>query len=220
LRGGRGGVADAYLTDVSQPGSEQLLFRGISVNPTSWSNDGRYILYNESDTETGWDVRRFTFATNATEPFAQTTANELHGRFSPDGLWVAYASDESGRWEVYVRRADGRGERILLSTNGGFEPRWRRDGKEIFYITPDQRVMAVTVATSGSLQASTPQAMLTAQPDAIRTALAVPSGYRKTYTVTGDGQRFLVNVLAREQNTQTITALLNWPALLRRGSSR
>ena len=203
-----------YWKEVRLATGDELLFRGVSTNPTSWSLDGRRILYNESSAETGWDVRQFSFDATETSPFIETPANELHGRFSANGRWVAYSSDESGRWEVYARRADGSGERVLISTNGGFEPRWRRDGREIFYVTADRRIMAVTVTAGSSLRASPPQMIVAAQIEPLPTTLTVSSGYRRMYTVTGDGQRFLVNVLAHEQNTQTMTAILNWPALV------
>jgi Tol biopolymer transport system component len=219
FRSNSGGVADTYMKDVASTAPERLIFRGSSTNPTSWSSDGGQILYNESSPDTGWDVYRFTFAANATEPFIRTPANELHGRFSPDGEWI-YSSDESGRWEVYVRPANRSGERVLVSTNGGFEPRWRGDSKEIFYVTAERRIMAAAVTSGAALHVSSPQAIITAQIDPLPTPQAVSSGYRKSYTVTRDGQRFLVNVLAREQNTQTMTAILNWPALLRNTSGR
>ncbi len=158
---------------------------------------------------------QFSFDTGEASPIVQTPANELHGRFSPDGLWIAYASDESRRWEVYVRRADGRGERVLLSTAGGFEPRWRADGREIFYITPDRQIMAVSVEAGERFRPGTPQPLVRGQLDALPSTLTAANGYRKTYTVTSDGQRFLLNVPAREQTSQTINVILNWPALLR-----
>ena len=87
-------------------------------------------------------------------------------------------------------------------------------GREIFYVTADRRIMAVTVTAGSSLRASPPQMIVAAQIEPLPTTLTVSSGYRRMYTVTGDGQRFLVNVLAHEQNTQTMTAILNWPALV------
>jgi Tol biopolymer transport system component len=185
FRSNRSGVAHTYMKQVGGSSPEELIFSGVSTNPTSWSRNGEYILYNESNAETGWDVRQFSFATKQTTSFIETAANELHGRFSPDGEWGAYSSDESGKWEVYVRRTDGRGERVLISTSGGFEPRWRGDGREIFYVTADRRIMAVAVTSGASLRTSPPQTILTAQIEPLPAALTVSSSYRRTYTVSG-----------------------------------
>jgi serine/threonine protein kinase len=215
-RSNRLGLADGWLRSTSG-GAEELFYRGAAVNPTSWSSDGDLILFNESQSlrGTGWDVMVYSFSQKKAWPFIETRANELHGRFPPDGRWVAYSSDESGRWEVYVRALDGRGARTLVSTNGGFEPRWRADGKELFYLTPRREVVGVSVTTGDRFEAGTPDALVTARIDPLPPPLTVSNGYRKTYSVTPDGQRFLLNVLARENNTQAMTVVLNWPSLRR-----
>jgi Tol biopolymer transport system component len=150
FRSNREGLADAWIKNLSSGEAERLLFKGSASNPTSWSGEG-VLLYNDSLPGTGWDVMQFEEARGATSPFIQTPFNELHGRFSPNGQWVAYSSDESGRWEVYVRPARGSGAPVTVSNTGGFEPRWRGDGKELFYLTPDRQVVAVELRTSGEL---------------------------------------------------------------------
>ena len=113
-----------------------------------------------------------------------------------------------------MRPARGSGAPVSVSNNGGFEPRWRGDGKELFYLTPDRQVVAVDVRTVGELHLGTPRALFSARVDPWPAPLAVSNGYRKTYTVMPDGQRFLVNVLVRQQNTQAINVMLNWSARL------
>ena len=137
---------------------------------------------------------------------------------SPDGKWVAYSSDESGQWQVYVRSTVGLGERVTLSTSGGFEPRWRGDGRELYYLTPERQIAAVELRFGAGVEPGSSRRLFDVRIDALPPPLVVSNGYRKTYTVTPDGQRFLVNVLAREQNTQAMSVMLNWPARL--GSTR
>ena len=118
--------------------------------PCDWSRDGRYILYEEGGDATGSDlwVLPMTGSTGGPRkpvPFLQTAFNEMLGQFSPDGRWVAYISDESGRNEVYVRSFPAGSGKFQISNNGGTQPRWRDDGKEIYYLAPDGKLMAATV---------------------------------------------------------------------------
>src|SRR5262249_16234927 len=122
--------------------------------PLDWSSDGRFILYQTSDT-TGktpyglWalPVAQGNAGTIDRKPFpvATTTFNETDGQFSPDGKWVAYQSDGTGQFEIYVQPFPGPGASLPVSKNGGAQVRWRRDGKELFYIAPDDRLMAVAI---------------------------------------------------------------------------
>jgi hypothetical protein len=145
-------------------------------------------------------------------PYLQTEFNEHHGHLSPDGRWMAYASDESGRSEVYVRSFPVPGPRTQVSTDGGGQPRWRHDGKELFYQAADRTLMAATVKTDGSFAASASHALF---PMRIASGGTVVSGSEAQFEPTGDGQRFLVNV-AVEQPAPAVTVILNWPATLRR----
>ena len=210
FRSNRNGLADVWIRDIGGADSERLLFKGNAANPTAWSSDGDRILFNESISETGWDIGQFSFSRNEKVPFLETKSNELHARLSPDGRWVAYSSDESGQWQVYVRPVSGSGERIVLSTSGGFEPRWRGDGGEIYYLTPERQIAAVEIRPGPRVEAARPRVLFTARVDPLPVPLVVANGYRKTYTVAPEGTRFLVNVQAREQNTQAINVMLNW----------
>ena len=139
-------------------------------------------------------------------PFLQTPANELRGRFSPDGRWIAYVSNESGRNDVYVAPFSGRGSKWQISAAGGNFPRWRRDGKEIFYLAPDNTLMSVGVNGAGSaFETGTVRPLFQAR---------VSIQARWMYDVSPDGQRFLVNALAQETTSVPLTLLVNWASLL------
>jgi hypothetical protein len=207
---------------MSGAGKDELLLRpsglrsGDSGNifPTDWSPDGHFILYHSAYADTGYDIFYLPLIGDRTpRVFVRTPAADLHARFSPDGRWVAYSAAESGRYQIYVQpfpnAADGRWQ---LSIDGGTEPRWRGDGKEVFFIGADRRMMAVPIApgTGASLEHSRPIPLF-----ATRVAdLANP--YRTSYAVTADGQRFLINSVADDAPPPSITVVVNWPGLLKR----
>jgi tricorn protease-like protein len=176
-----------------------------------WFHDGRQLIYQTpGETAASFDLWVLPLAGDRTPvPFLQNPTRKVRARFSPDGRWVAYESDESGRSEVYVvpfPKAEGK---ELVSTAGGTYARWRRDGKEIFYMAPDNRLMAAEVIGEGPVF----------RVGAVRPLFAInpPSG-RYPYDVSADGQRFLVNTSSEVDaaSTQPITVVLNWPAALRR----
>src|SRR5262249_14281473 len=119
-------------------------------------------------------------------PFLQTVFNEQQAQFSPDGKWIAYTSDESGAPEVYVQPFPASGGKLRISTTGGAEPRWRRDGKELFYLAADKKLMALDTKLGTSFEAGVPKALF-------ETRMLVLTTFRNQYAVTGDGQRFLIN---------------------------
>jgi dipeptidyl aminopeptidase/acylaminoacyl peptidase len=153
-------------------------------------------------------------------PFLQTQFNEYQGQFSPDGRWVAYVSDESGRPEVYVQpfsTSSRGGERVTISNSGGTQPRWRPDGKEIFYVASSQAIMAVDVTPAAPFKAGVPKPVM--DTDAFlrfgqQTAAGTPvSGFR--WDSAAGGQRFLVITAAQgEPATSSINVVLNWQARL------
>jgi len=128
-----------------------------------------------------------------------------HGRFAPHSPWFAYASNETGPLEVYIDRFPDLGARRLVSTNGGRWPRWSRDEKELFYISPENRLMAVAVnATPGRMAIGVPHPLFTIHPRPPVRLDAYP------YDVTSDGQRFVVNTLMEDTTATAITVVLNW----------
>jgi Tol biopolymer transport system component len=175
---------------------------------TDWSRDGRFLLFRSSDRTTGWDL--WALPLNGTqEPIqvAKTKFDETQGQFSPDGRWVAYQSNESGRFEIYVQPFPGPGSKSTVSSNGGAQLRWRRDGKELFYIGLDNRLMAVPIrfASNGqTIEVGAPAPLFTT-----RIGGAVQSVNMQQYMVSTDGQRFLMNTVL-EEALSPITVVLNW----------
>ena len=143
------------------------------------------------------------------KPFLASRFNEIQARFSPDGRWIAYASDESGRFEVYVRRFPTGGAQSPISVGGGTQPEWRRDGKELFYISADGKLMVVDIGSSGStLTAGVPRSLFDVE---------IPESsapYANDYAVTADGQHFLVNSLVDQPTLPTLSVIVNRAASL------
>jgi len=146
-------------------------------------------------------------------PFIQTEFVEMQARFSPDGRWVAYASNESGVYQVYVQSFPTSGGKWQISTAGGAQPQWRRDGKELLYLAPDRKLMAVEVNGAGSsFDVGSPKPLFDAL---VSTSFPgqLGAGY---YAAGGDGQRFLLNTLAGDSAPVPFTIVLNWTAGLKR----
>ena len=130
----------------------------------------------------------------------QTDYVENNARFSPDGRWIAYESNETGRLEIHIRPFPGPGRETQVSTNGGTNAQWRRDGREIFYLSPDNRLMAVPIrlpVSGAMIEIGTPIALFSAPPGS-------------QYTASPDGQRFLINTPTEDASTLPITVILNW----------
>jgi Tol biopolymer transport system component len=138
-------------------------------------------------------------------PVVQTEFEERDGQFSPDGKWLAYQSNESGRFEIYVQPFPGRGEKWRVSTNGGAQARWRPDGKEIFYVAMDEKLMAVPIV----LGANQPELGAATALFTTRLGGVVQGLFKQQYIVSADGQRFLVNAVA-DAAASPINVILNW----------
>ena len=194
-------------------GTERQLFSSENdVVPNDWSSDGKFLLYTEvtPDTRAVWVLAGEGAPGDEPRRTPFVGIGGL-GRFSPDGKWVVYTSNQSGRNEIYVRPfpADDAGPGgKLISTHGGTEPRWPRGGKEIFYIGPNDMLMAVPVTTGATLEAGIPRSLFRMRP--------VSSVLR--YDVTADGERFLVATPVDDRVFAPMTVVLNWSAELdRRG---
>ncbi len=209
----RDGPEDLYQRVFSRADADEALHKSSVAHkhPMDWSRDGRFILYQTRQARTGSDLWVLPLSGDRQPfPLLQTEFGEWHGQISPDGRHVAYTSDESGAWEVYVQPFPGSGERLRISASGGEQPRWRRDGNELFYIAADGTMMAVPLdRQSGSLNAGIPKALF-------KTAVHAPSRVLFTYVVTGDGQRFLINTSATDALRTPLTVVLNWTAELKR----
>ena len=213
----REGNPPSLFEKMAHGGNETPFFHSdLIVQPTDWSRDGRFIVYGRRDSKTQWDVWVVPTASDGQganrkpEIYQRTPFNEHHGHLSSDGRWMAYASDESGRWEVYVGAFPPTGGRSQISTGGGSEPRWRADGKELFYATPDGSLMAAALRFDGvKLQASAPRLLFKARFGRFGAEM-----WRPVYTPAHDGRRFLVNIVVEETAASPVTMVLNWPAAL------
>jgi len=171
-----------------------------------WSRDGKYILYTR-----GEDLFSVTTAELKSSLFLKAASALRNGQFSPDGKWAAYASNETGKWEIYVTSFPDAHGKWQVSTGGGEQPRWRSDGKELFYLSLDGKIMAVPVTVGATFDSGSPIALFQATPrqSVSRTDLFV-------YDVRRDGQQFLVNTQVKQQRSEPMTVVLNWPAKLSR----
>ncbi len=192
----------------SGEGAEEKLLESSSIKQvTDWSPDGRSILYADLSGENGDDLVTLSpSGDRKPKPFLATPFNEFAGRFSFDGKWIAYASDESGRSEVYVRPFPGPGSAVRVSTGGGGSPRWRRDGKEIYYIAADEKLMAAKVQAGSEFRVENVQPLFEAR------ALNDPILSESEYDVAPDGGRFLINTPIVERAVSSATLLVNWTA--------
>ena len=189
-------------------GTEELLLKGAN-EPTDWSSRWQLILYSPPTNKTRGDVWALPLTGDRQPyPLLNSEFDVLHAQLSPNGDWLVYVSDESGSYEVYARpfTADGKlgGERKRISTNGGSQLRFRRDGKELFYVAADGQMIAVKI-NGGTFE--TPQALFKTH---------MLSGLTQSdidYDVTADGQRFLIGTQVGEAVPASI--ILNWPALVK-----
>jgi Tol biopolymer transport system component len=204
----RSGVHQLYQKSVTGAGGEELLLSTAELKfATDWSLDGRFLLYLSDNQKTGSDLWALPMNGDRTPfPVVKTTFNEGQAQFSPDGKWIAYQSNESGSFEIYVQPFPGPEGKSRISTNGGGQVRWRRDGKELFYIALDGRLIAIPVQLASSGQAVDVGAPVP--------LFAAPVGgaleERQQYIVSSDGQRFLMKAVTEEGSTSPITVILNW----------
>jgi Tol biopolymer transport system component len=209
--------------DASGSEAEQLIhstnIQSTNIQfPTDWSRDGRWIMYRELNSRTKqhlWVLRMPPTAktTDATPRlYTLTQYNELWGRFSPEASprWVAYQSDETGPYEVYIGAFPEPRRKFRISTGGGQFPQWGAGGRELFYVSPDNKLMAVALKLEAdSVEPSTPRELF---------RLPFVDTVRPSYAATADGQRFLVRATPAQAG-EPLTVIVNWPALLKKGSA-
>jgi serine/threonine protein kinase len=211
----RRGVFNLYWKVSSGAGADELLLESDqAIAPTDWSADGRFLLFRSLDPQTGMDLWVLPVSADKKDkkpfPFLKTARDEYDGQFSPNGKWIAYESNESGRFEIYVQPFPGPGGKFQISSNGGVQPRWNKNGKEIFYVSLDSKMMAAPVKLSPhgqSLETVTPAALF---PVRIAGGLLPFAANKQQYAVSSDGQRFLVNLAVDEGVASPITLILNW----------
>ena len=197
---------DLYLKDVNGAQEEKIVAQdGPDRFPNDWSPDGKSVIY-----ERGSDLWILSLPDLKMTPFSKASATLKNARFSPDGRWVAYGSNESGRWEIYVTSFPDAHGKWQISNGGGDQPKWRSDGKELFYITPDGKIMAAPVTVGANFDAGTPAVLFQANPREM-----VATSEQVTYDVSRDGQRFLINTQLKT-GTSPMSVVLNWTPKLTR----
>jgi Tol biopolymer transport system component len=183
-------------------GAERLTTSEYTNVASSWSPDGQVLAFTEVHPTTGFDIWVLRLSDHNTQPFLRTQFNEAAPRFSPDGHWLAYVSDESGRNEIYVQPYPGPGGKWQVSTDGGTEPVWNRNGRELFYRNGNKMV-AVETTTQPSFSAGKPKLLFDSPYEPVPSTLP-------NFDVSPDGQRFLMLKPTQEAAATQINVVLNW----------
>ena len=215
----RPGGAGVFQKPSSTGGKEQVLLPPTSADKSTddWSRDGHFLLFSSMDPHTKSDLWVLPLTGDAAPagppaPFLQTEFNERQGQFSPDMHWVAYVSDESGRPEIWVQRfpvSSSEGSKMRVSVDGGDQPRWRRDGKELFYVSQDGRLMATDVSIGSAFKPGITKALFAAP---IHISDETMGSFR--WAVTARGDRFLID--AATTASEPLTVVLNWTSALKK----
>jgi len=217
FRSNRNGMVEFFQRSAAGGGSDEPVLQAEThrtaqiqsgnLIATDWSPDGRNIIFSVPSPASGNDLWLVPVSKDGKPTkFIASPAEEMHGNFSPDGHFIAYTSNESRKFEVYVETFPRSDRKWTVSTNGGYEPRWRGDGREIYYLSEDRKLMAVPVGAGPSFGVPKPL-FQTGVPGGVTTN-------RTHYVPTRDGQRFLVNTQTRDVPPNPITVVLNWTAAL------
>ena len=208
-------LAEVRLQDASEPGNGTLLFQPIeNFHPIDWSADGKYLLLQGYGTGTGadnmdlWIVEPRPGATP--QAIVKQPKLQSQGQFSPDGKWLAYTSDESGRSEVYLRSFPSGTARTQVSSSGGAQPRWRGDGRELFYVAADGTMMAVSLGADDT--PATPVRLFTEPSLKVNNSVFFYGG-AAAYDVSADGSRFLINRMTKQPAAGPLQMVINALAL-------
>jgi len=189
-------------------GKEELL--NSPGFPSDWSRDGRFIIFSQNDTKARSGIWVLPLSGDRPPvpgkpfPFLQTEFNEIGAKLSPDSKWVAYTSNESGQNEVYVQTFPSPGGKLPISTGGGSRPVWRRDGRELYYIAADGKLMAVEVKTGSKFEAGAPKPLFD-------TRLG-----NRPFDISPDGRRFLLANSMEDAGHTPMTVVVNWTGEVKR----
>ncbi len=208
---GNGGLT---IKAASGLGDAEVIWPGTNF-PFDWSTDGRYIIFLRRGVKTRMDMYALPmFGERKESPLLNSAFDEQSPQLSPDGKWLAYAADDTGKYEIYVQAfTDGKlgSDRKIISTTGGNMPVWRKDGGEIYFISGDGQMMVSSVKTAGSgLEFGTPKALFKTK------MLALGGATAHEFDVSPDGQRFLIGTLVGDSKPPPPTVIMNWPALVKK----
>ncbi len=200
----RSGTPSLYEKSAAGTGSEKEIWTcGETLLANDWSRDGKFLAVNRLTAKNSFDIWIVPMD-GSSKPFAfvQTPFLDVLPVFSPDGRYVAYMSNETGRFEIYVQQFPGPGGKWQVSASGGLEPHWSADGKTIYFRSPDSKVMSVGVETGSTFTAGVPQPLFG--------TLFQPGQRRNSFLVTGDGQKFLILTSLGKDRIAPMTVVLNW----------
>jgi serine/threonine protein kinase len=213
---GGGLSADLYRKPANGAGQGDVLLHSEAIKtPDDWSRDGRFIIYMQREKNAGTSLWVLPLQGDRKPvPYLVTQFNEGQAQFSPDGHWVVYTSNESGTKEVYVQPFPvPSGGKWVVSNGGGSQPRWSRDGKELFYFAPDRMLMQVSVtATGGTFQPGVPKPLFRA---AILGGTGAAPGMAWRWDISPDGKRFLMDTALEESTATPVTVVLNWQSAVK-----
>jgi Tol biopolymer transport system component len=205
--------ATAYYVKSVRGGETERWAHGIKSRggfPRQWSAGTEYIVTIVNDPATLWDIWLLPVSgERKPQPYLASRYTEWMPAISPDGKWIAYASNESGSSEVYINSFPRAGTPQRISLSGGTHPLWRRDGRELFFISADRQLAAASLSVQGS-----DIAVLERRPLFSMSSVDLSWNERAQYAVLANGEQFLLNVIAGEQPHRNVTVVLNWPALL------
>jgi hypothetical protein len=201
----RSGEQMIYVKAASAARPESMLLDAGQFKASDWSRDGRFLAAIRLSPETRMDIWIVPMDGGKPYPFLQEPFGEFNPRFSPDGRWLAYNSNESGRREIYLQPFPGPGEKLQISSEGGRDPRWRRDGRELFYLSEDGSIFAVSVSekAGGTLEAGKPKRLFSG-------LLPDNSTQGRTYDVSADGQRFIIRRSVGTDFIPATSVYVNW----------
>jgi Tol biopolymer transport system component len=188
--------------DAGEP-EKELLRQDADLYTMDWSRDGKWLLFIS-----GKDFWTLSFPEKKTQLFMKAEGLLKNAQLSPDGKWVAYASNESGKWEIYVTSFPGANAKWQVSNGGGEQPRWRADGKELFFLSADGKMMTTPVKGGANFDAGTPVGLFQASAREM-----VATSEQVMYDVSRDGQRFLINTQVKNEEARPMSVVLNWQKL-------
>jgi Tol biopolymer transport system component len=211
----RSSVGDIYVRDLTTGSDELLVASDNEKWPTSWSSDGRTIFYSERTGSSAADIHYVTLDDRKTHTFLNAQYGETMAQLSPDGKWLAYQSNESGDWAVFIAPFPPTGRKFQVSAGSGVLPKWRADGKELFFVDyPPSRIYAVPVALGATPQIGQPVSLFDIH-------FVSPGRTAAAYDVTPDGERFLINSrLGDDSSPAPITVVQNFDLVLREAEEK